>query len=90
MRVFSGDSSLLEVILSGFRIPPSPSASLFSSISESQDRYDYILVVDILRGAMHTLFPQSGLQGKQICKKKMEKKKLVSDLFVWITVQFAS
>lgn len=37
---------------------------------QSQARYDYILVVVALRGAMHTLFPESGLRGKHICKKR--------------------
>lgn len=37
---------------------------------QSQARYDYILVVVILRGEMHTLFPESGLRKTQICKKK--------------------
>lgn len=47
----------------------SSSDSLFHFLKpgpQSQARYDYILVVVILRGAMQMLFPESGVRGKQI------------------------
>lgn len=71
MHVFAGDSCRLDVLLSGFEIlyplQLAPSHSLSFSISlllpsfnsgpQSQARYDFILVVVILWGAMHFFSP---------------------------------
>lgn len=88
--VFSGDSRLLEVFLSGFKIPPlfynfllrsysfsafPPSISLKARTFKSQARYDYILVVVIPRGVMHWIFPESGLRGEANMQKKRKKRK---------------